>query len=289
MPIATGIVVTPPTLLPIVIPPVDPIAAVNVIMPVVTLGGQILNSPQTDPNGIAWVVNEIDGWDAPDVRTTQTQRGNDHGLFQEGAYYGGRLLIVKGSFASITGAVTLMAAREQLHAAMNVSANLMSAFTVQETPPKTCMVQRMSGSKDKASSSVSFDFELHLLAPDPRKYAAVQITTILPNVTASITNAGTMETRPLIAVQGPATAVYLENLTTGQTVTFGINMLPADVLYVDLDLKGVSLNGGSASWAVQSAPSQWWTLQPGVNYINFGVIGQGSTTQMQVQWRSAWI
>ena len=297
MPIATGAAAALPALsLPLVIPPANSTLAVKTLLPTITLGGQILNSPITDVAGIGWIVNKVDGWDAPEVRNTQTPRGNDHGDFREPAYYGPRLLIVHGSFVAsrLAGATdtakaqALMAAREQLHAAENIMGSSLSPYVVSETPPKMCMVQRMSGCKDGPSSAVSFDFEAHLLAPDPRKYdPAPTVTNVASGATAVITNNGNMESRPILTVYGPVSGFYLDNLTTGQTVVFAQNLGGADVFVVDMDFRSATLNGVSASVAVASNPSQWWTLAPGGNTIGFRP-GTG-TGSLSVSSSSAWI
>jgi hypothetical protein len=289
MPIATGYTPVPVQTLPIVIPPVDSIAAVKIIMPSITLGGQILNSPVTDVNGIAWVVQELDGWDSPDVRTTTTPRELDQGLFHEENFYGGRMLIAKGFFASTSGAANLMAAREQLHAACNITGTALVPLVVNENPPKVCMVQRASGCKDKANGPVAFDFEVHLMAPDPRKYAATPTTVNIPaNTIQPTTNIGSMESRPVLTITGPAsTLVALENVTTSQTVTFNITLAPTDVFVVDFSTKIATYNGLPATFTISSAPSQWWTLVPGLNNIAFATVGSGGNCALVFQ--SAWI
>jgi hypothetical protein len=289
MPIATGYTVVPTLTLPIVVAPVDPIACGNVIMPLITLGGQILNSPITDSAGIAWVVQSLAGWDAADVRTTQTPRENDQGLFHETNYYGGRLIIAKGTFATATGNVAaLMAARQQLHSAVNITGLALSPLVVTESPPKMCMVQLMSGCKDQAASPVSFNFEIHLLAPDPRKYDPAPTTVnIAANTTATVTNNGNMESRPLLTITGgPLTDFYLSNLTTGQNLLFLVSLAPTDIFVIDMDFKSAYLNGVSALADIASGPSQWWTLVPGANHIEFTTLGTGN---LAVQYSSAWV
>jgi Phage tail protein len=289
MPIATGYTPVPVQTLPLVVPPIDSVAAGNILMPTVTLGGQVLNSAFTDVFGIAWIITAIDGWDSPDVRLTQTPRANDHGLFVEPAYFGGRLLIVKGKIVAARGTSTqtLMAARDQLFSAWNLMVGTLSPFIVNETPPKMCWVQRMAGCKAAPSSPVSYDFEAHLLAPDPRKYDPFPTTTIIGlNSSAIVTNLGNIESRPLITVVGPCFSVALGNSTTGQLLTFAQPLLSTDVFKVDLDLKSATLNTNPVSYTVTSAPSQWWRLQPGANTITFSGSGGGATATLSS--RSAW-
>jgi hypothetical protein len=290
MPIGTGYVVVPTRTLPIVIAPVDGIAAGNIILPGVTLGGQILNSPYTDSNGIAWTLNEaITGWDAPDVRVTQTPKGNDDGLFNEASFYGGRQLIAKGTFATSNGnANALMAARTQLRASVNIMGTSLAPFVVAEAQPKMCMVKRMPGYKDRPVSPVEMEFEIHLLAPDPRKYDPFPSTAVVPaNVSAVIvTNQGDYESRPILTVRGPCIGINLLNNTTGQNLGFFQTLSSSDVFVIDIAAKAAWLNGVTATYTIASAPSQWWRLVPGANAIQFLTSGSGTLT---VSYSSAWI
>lgn len=290
MPLGTGIVVIPGVTLPVVVPPVDGIAAVDILMPTSSLSGLVLNSRMTDTNGIAWIVTAIDGWDSPSVRSTVTNKGQDHGAYVEPVFYGPRLLIVRGTFASVRGVPTqtLMDTRDRLEAANNITGTNLAPFIVSELRPKLCMVQRVDGYHDRITGPTSYEFECHLLAPDPRKYDTVPTITIIPaNTTVSISNYGNEESRPVLTVSGPASGITMENVTTGQAVAFAQILGPADTFLIDMNTPHrVLKNGATALYTIVSPPSGWWMLQPGVNQIRFTTTGSGSCS---VSSRSAWI
>lgn len=295
MPIFTGYTPVPVSTLPIVINPIDGTAASNVIMPTITLGGQVLNSPMTDVYGIAWIVYALDGWDSPDVRTTQTNRAGDDGQFVEPSYYGGRLLIAHGHIyassvfpTAAASAQALMDARDRLFAAWNLTRGTLSPFIVNEARPKCCYVQRLQGCKAAPVNAVGFDFEGHFLAPDPRKYDPFPSTAVIPlNGTATVINQGIFESRPVITVAGPCTGVTLSNTTTGQTLSFNLTLVSTDRLVLDLDMKTALLNGNPATFSITSAPSQWWSLVSGGNVISFP--GTGGAATATLSYRSSWM
>jgi hypothetical protein len=286
MPISTGIVVTPRRYLPISIVSLNALAATDIIFPPMTLGGQPINSPFTDANGIGWIVNRFDGWDAAEVRLADTPRGNADGSFHEPGYYGPRLLILGGALISIAGPQALMDARQLLHSAVNIMGNNLAPLVVNESPPKMCMVQQAPGYKDRAAGTAAFEFEIHLKANDPNKYDPVASSVVLAaNTTATVTNSGNRTSSPILTVRGPCLGFNANNNTTGQNLAFTQPMSSTDVFVVDLDRKSARLNGVDAMATIISDPLQWWGLVPGTNTLQFTCVGTGTLT---AAYSSAW-
>lgn len=285
MPISTGITVIPARYFPIYQVALDALGATNILFPPMTLAGHPINSPFTDVDGIGWIVNALEGWDAPTVRVTETPRGNNDGLYHQPSFYGGRLLVAKGAFISIAGPAALMAARERLHATVDITGTALAPLIVNESPPKMCMVQRLDGYHDRPVGTAAFEFEIHLLANDPNKYDPTPSTTVLANnTTAVITNLGTRASFPMLSVRGPSFGFTISNTTTGQNLAFAQALSSSDVFTIDMDRKSAKLNGVSAIASIASDPLQWWALVPGANTIQFTATG-GAVTAL---WSSAW-
>lgn len=287
----------------------------QIIYPQMSLGSILFNTGVTDANGVGWLVNQLDGWDYPTLRESNTGRSHDDGIYNDPGYYGQRLLVAHGYFFS-RSALALMAAREQLHSSMNVTRTL-TPFVINETPPKMCMVRQTSGSKDapvQDAGGAVFQFQLQLLAPDPRKYdpAPTQVGTGQPITTGGLTwpmvwplawgaaspagvifatNKGTIETRPRLTVTGPCINPVLENRTMSKTLTFATQLFAGEQLVVDLFSRSVMVDGTvPRRGSITSTPDQWWGMMPGVNEIHFRT-GDGVNTgaTLSVAYSSAWI
>jgi hypothetical protein len=286
MPVSSDLVIVPRRYLPISVVSLGALAATDIIFPPMTLGGQPVNSPFTDSDGIGWIVNQLDGWDSADVRLQDTPRGNADGSFHEPSYYGARLLVAHGSFFSIAGPQALMDAREKMHAIVDITGDKLAPFVVNEMPPKLCMVQKSPGYKDRPNGTTAFDFEIHLKANDPLKYDPVPSTvTLAANTSVSVTNVGTKASAPILTIRGPCLGFSVANTTTGQTLAFSQALSATDVFVVNLDRKSALLNGVSAIASIISDPLQWWALGSGPNVVQFATLGTGTLT---VTYQSAW-
>jgi hypothetical protein len=106
---------------------------------------------------------------------------------------------------------------------------------------------------------------------------------------ATNTNAGNFETRPIVQVVGPIHAPGLRLVNTGQAVTWSSLVLNSgDQLIVDFDAKMAWKNGIYVAADIRSA---WWDLPPGLNTVQLLTGASVSTDQgiMLVQHRDAWI
>lgn len=125
--------------------------------------------------------------------------------------------------------------------------------------------------------------------------------------TTTVTNSGTMETRPLLIFNGPVTNPWVmnESISSNPYLQFSnpsqvsYTVLAGDQLVVDLSVphRVLYYSGGWASGSTPSAEidwltpaSSWWNLPPGANNLKYGsadtsVTGIGSVI---VAYSSAW-
>lgn len=298
--------------IPLSLGPSDP-ELDSILRPQLTYNGLTIGTTSLDANGVAWVYNDLPGWDFAPLRLTPTPRGQHHGVYAGPAFLSGREIIVMGHIAS-PDPVALLAAREQLHTAMATYTTPLP-FIVAESPPKMCWVRANVGSKDRWLTGPIIEFEMHLLAADPLKYdpGVTVVTAAQPDQTAGtglawpmqfplawgdqfgagiITayNSGNTSTSATLTITGPCTNPTIENRTTHQILTLGITLLASDVLLIDLDSKAVTLNGNTARRGViTSSPTQWWSLTPGSNEIRFSTAdGSNTGATCTIAYRSAW-
>lgn len=112
--------------------------------------------------------------------------------------------------------------------------------------------------------------------------------TAAPGGTVTCTNAGTMETRPLLTITGPIDNPTVQNTTTGGSMSFGITLGNTDVLTIDMNNKLVQLNGGGNLRGTVSAGT-WWDLIPGANVVQFSANTTHVGSQLTVAFQSAWL
>ncbi len=261
-----------------------------------------------DSNGTAWLLNKISGWDSPPVQGAGVlPMSGDHGAWPAPQFYAARTITLTVTAIAQTQALRDVA-RAMLQQAVPVSD--MAVFTYNEPVPKMALVRRSGKVTEKAHDLFSVTFTIGLIAVDPRKYSAQQLTasaaaipTSLIGVTlpvtipftlpaqtpgglVQVTNAGTFETRPVVTIQGPLTSPALVNVTTGQTVSWsGLVLGATDQLVVDFLNRQAAFNGAYRS---ADLASSWWVMAPGVTLIQLSG-SQDAGATMQVAWRHAWI
>ncbi len=259
-----------------------------------------------DANGIAWMLQGVDGWDGVPTVGQVLQHGGDHGGYPTPQYYGPRPLTLR-----VRAAAPTQALRDTARALMQqaVAVSDLVSFVYNEPVAKTAQVRRSGKLTEKCLTLNDVDFTIGLIAPDPRKYGQ-QVYTLTASVNSqalglapplrppillpaqpppgsvTIINHGNFETRPQVTITGPISAPALYNQTTSQTISFSALTLGAtDVLVVDLLNRTAYLNG---SFRPADPWSSWWVAAPG----NSQVVLQGSTStgaQMTVTYQDAWM
>lgn len=256
----------------------------------VALGSLLLGA--VDSSGVAWTIGKdgLQGWDSPDVRTQYSDRQADHGSWAGPAYLAARVITLAGTITA-PDLVTLDTAMDQLAAAAALTDTLL---VVGETIPRQCTVRRSGRVLMQPVTDRIATYSVMVTAADPRRYSTVlqSQSTGLPSVTGgltlpvtmpvtitattasgqfTLTNAGTVATRPVLTVTGPvATPTILAQLPDGSVtqLTYSDTLNSGDVLVIDCDAHSVVLNGQasrrrylSGTWpeipAGSSAVFQW--------------------------------
>lgn len=108
----------------------------------------------------------------------------------------------------------------------------------------------------------------------------------------ALLNEGTFDTEWRMAIDGPVLNPTVTNLTTGEKLSFAIQLDVGDTLVLDSDMRSVVLNGVANRYYTVTADSaiDWWALPPGETTLRYDALEVGGLIgNCRVLWRSAWI
>ncbi|MCG6499468.1 phage tail domain-containing protein [Kitasatospora sp. A2-31] len=232
----------------------------------VTLGS--LQLGVVDAAGVAWTVSRdgLRGWSGAPVRTQYSDREADHGAWAGPTYLGARVITLAGTITA-PDLATLDAAAEQLYAAAALTD---TTLVVGESVPKQATVRRSGDVLCDYETDRVARYSVMLTAADPRRYSTtlqsqsaalpsvtggltlpitlpIMITATTASGTISLTNQGTIATRPVLTVTGPCAGGFTivaarpSGATTQQT--YSDSLAAGDVLVIDSLARTVTLNG----------------------------------------------
>lgn len=102
----------------------------------------------------------------------------------------------------------------------------------------------------------------------------------------TVTNSGLHPAPWVVTMNGDLVNPTLENVTTGETLSFSGTVASGDQLIIDSEAKTVLLNGTASRYSWIEVGSSWFDLDPGENEIRFSAdSGSGTAT---LTYRSAW-
>ena len=120
----------------------------------------------------------------------------------------------------------------------------------------------------------------------PRVYPVVYGSTVVGGQIV-VTNDGSMESPPILRIYGPVSNPEVRSVTEDRNMKFLISLSSADALEVDMLGHTIVLNGTVPSRGILDPTSKFWTVQPGENEYRY-TAGVGSSSHIELDWRSAW-
>jgi hypothetical protein len=280
-----------------------------------TLGSVALGT--VDAAGVAWFLQTLEGWDSPETRSEFTDREGDHGAWASPVYLGSRPITLAGTIDA-PSQTALEAAMEQLRVAAGLTDTLL---TVWQTVPKQCLVRRSGKPLMQYITDTKATYSVMVTAEDPRRYSITEQsgTTGLPVTTGGLTfpavapfafsasgatgaigatNAGTMETRPVLTVAGPVVAPLISALYADGSVrllSYSQTLQSGESLVIDTDARTVLLNGVSRRRFL-TVSQGWPTIPaaapdgtPAAVTFQFQSGTYSATATLTAVWRSAWM
>jgi hypothetical protein len=266
-----------------------------------------------DAQGTEWWLSTVDGWNgSPDVRLTGVDRPQDHGGFDGPTWFGSRIITLAGTAIALDQATAMLARDIVASLCWDPSQLFVMQVTEPGRPVRRCSVRLNAPTKVSPVNDASFDWQVQLKSPDPRRYDDTLTTVTLTPPTGleagvtfpvtapftvptvgtgpsqqTLTNAGTIATRPVVTFAGPLVDPQIANLSQGKTLSFTITLASGDLLAVDFDRRSVTLNGTASRSNTLNSTAAWWDLDPGGNDIKFTAGGgSGSAT---ITYRSSWL
>lgn len=229
----------------------------------VTLGSLPLSV--VDNAGVTWLNTDLKGWSSPGLRTELQPRQADHGAWAAPTYLDARPITITGMISAPTTSAR-DAAIEQLIAAASLTDTVL---TVEESIPKQVTVRRSGDVLVELLGLYGAKYSALVTAADPRRYSTTlqSRSTGLPSVTGgltlpitlpilisttmvsgaiTLTNAGSIATRPTLTLAGPVVTPTIVAALPNGTVTqiaYGDTLQTGDTLVIDSKTRTVVLNG----------------------------------------------
>jgi hypothetical protein len=269
-----------------------------------------------DAQGTCWYLTNLDGWQsAPPPRNSLAPRPGAHGGYDGQSWLDMRAVTIEG-YAVATDRVSTWRARDIVSSVCGDPAAGLVQLTVMQAGYLNLIatVRRSGDVKTTPLAPNTFKWSMILVAPDPRRYAAQlsSQSTGLPVVGTgglafpaafpltfgagrlggqmTVTNGGTMETRPVWVITGPVAGATITNDSTGDVLQFdpSFSLAAGQQITVDTDVRTASLGGVSCRNRLVSA--EWFGFPPGDTSVRFGsTSGADPAALLTAQWRDAWV
>ncbi len=105
----------------------------------------------------------------------------------------------------------------------------------------------------------------------------------------SVNNIGNAPAFPIITITGIVTQPRITNESTGEYVELDVTTTSAvDVIEINMLEKTITLNGTSIL-GDRINDSSWWSLEPGVNAINFETDDSDDTGTVELVWNTSYL
>jgi phage-related protein len=103
----------------------------------------------------------------------------------------------------------------------------------------------------------------------------------------TVDNSGDDDAYPVWTINGPATAITLTNVTTGQTLTLTRTITAPDTIVIDTRERRQTalLNDSTNLWPDLSDDSSMWALAPDLNDLELSVTGSTSDTRVRMTYQ----
>lgn len=260
--------------------------------------------------GASIVVSDTQGLGVPSATGRAIPRARADGATIGDSYTSERYPVIVGTVKAATTEAALTA-RDMIAAA--ASTDPVALTVTRGASVRSCMVKRSGEMGETWTSDTSFDFDLLMVAPDPRfTAAALTGSTGLPSSTGgltvpftvpfaiestvssgqvTLTNAGNAAGRVVLRITGGSgglTAPVVTHVSSGRSLVFASSLTIDEGVYVDVDMdahtvleQGIAARNG---WVVSR---QWSQFQPGGNLWAFSAAsGEGT---MHVTAYPSWV
>lgn len=257
----------------------------------------------------------VSGFDVPPVRMGAGMWSGKDGGYVSSQFYGSRVIVVSG-FYRADNCVEADELRKQLVAALPIRQSLPVYVTTFGGRNLATQTYLQDMKMDISEGGVFGKYQITLLAPDPLLYEAgdgsdpdsgwiempvhklmgggyvteynmpVQWT---PGTTPAVANNdGDVVIYPQFKLTGIVQNPIITNLTSNKFVRVNITTTsPDDVLIIDMNLRTITLNGGSVL-SFRTLDSTWFGLELGENVMQYTSSGSSDVTFGTLRWRNGY-
>lgn len=267
-------------------------------------------------DGSAYQIMKLTGLhDSPEVRTSDQTRARAHGMFAGTDLLGGRSLMAEIEVVAPHPAETVWS--DFSRALVPGQGNeLPLVFQIPGVAGGAAIqigarVRRLSLPVDRPYFFGHGSAAVEFWATDPRIYSQASTTYTVSQAVPSgtgltfpitfplsfggavsggqftATNAGEFEAPWTATISGPIENPTLENITTGQTISFVGTVDTGQTLVISSLDRSVLLNGSASRYSWLTVGSSWWQLAPGANTVRLA--GTSGTGSVSFTYRSAWV
>lgn len=262
-----------------------------------------------------YIIHSITGFGAPIGRTADAVRPRWHGETPGSDYLEGRTITIDmtirgSSSADAVANLDALLAVWQPITTPATTVPLSYKFPGQAEREFHGRPRRIDAATDRIITN-SIPVVLEYRATDPLQYATTITSNSVGLITAStgrtyprtynlsygggttasltMTNSGTFATRPTFRITGPALNPVIENVTTGESLSFSIDIAASDYLDIDTDARTVLLNGTASRYSTLSTGSTFFDLNPGATQLRFRADTYNATATLTCTFQSAWL
>jgi hypothetical protein len=263
--------------------------------------------------GSPFYLEEITGFDSPNVRQSVEDIPEYDGAVFGNFYYGSRPVTFRGRIIS-GSATSRNLAVVQLQRALRALRDDATIWAYPTGLPPMRMAARVQNLR--ITGGYVKEFQIGMIAADPRIYSQEQHSDSSSatagavfgapwpltwpvvwgggsgaSAIVNVENVGNIGTPPTLRVHGIIDNPEIRNETTGQSI-FIDNVSLAAGEYIDIDVAtrtAVSSVSGNIYSRVRFPGTTWWLLEPGANDIQLRGASTGAGVQVTVYWRDAWV
>lgn len=217
-----------------------------------------------DPNGVQWVLSEMEGWDSPEVETTIIPKIGVDGVWMGPSYYRERVITLQGKIVA-PSSYQLAQAMEEMNAKVPLTYR---AFWVREATWRSIWVRRSGKLMRRRLTDKIAEYSIMVTADDPVIRSTQEATVqMAPGETKVLVNAGNAPAKAVVRLQGSSTPPVVQPHRTDQP--------PA----------AAAPTTGGAEARTPVAPIPLPDLRPGDNSITLPT----GAAPVTITYRSAWL
>lgn len=272
----------------------------------------VFNNP-SHPNYVGYLDPErCSGLDSPLVRSSTDDIVGFDGALANPGYLGARPIILAGQILGAT--VYQRDARETRLKRARLALRANARLSWAQSDGVTQYIDLRWNDRAEVTGGWVKNFQVPLIAPDPRVYSAVvhvqssasysyggtgrtypmtytrDYGATTPGLGLVVNNAGDTPSYPIIRVYGHGVDPIIDNLTVGAAIRANITIPAGQWLTFDTLNRTLLLNDEADYYAdLDFINTDWWGLASGDNDVRVRFASSVGAARAELSWRDAWV